>query len=206
MLNKIEEMLQKRQVKPLGQKREFAVMLPLVKRDGEWHILYEIRSKKISQPGETSFPGGAVEKGETFEEAAVRETTEELNISRSQIQVLGEIDYIVSEYVVIHCFVAQLDVEVEEIDFNEEVDDLFTLPLSFFIENRPTYYASEFILKHPADFPFDKIPNGNKYKFKLGKHHIPFYQLEDQSLWGFTANMTDHFIDLLIENKVKIPS
>lgn len=153
-------MLQNRSVKPLGKKREFAVLLPLIKRDGEWQVLYEIRSKKISQPGETSFPGGAVEVGETFEEAAVRETMEELNIAKSQIKVLGEIDYIVSEYVVIHCFVGELDVPVEEIKFNEEVEDIFTIPLSFFIKNRPTYYASEFILKHPADFPFDKIPNG----------------------------------------------
>ena len=39
-----------------------------------------MRSEHISQPGEISFPGGRVEDGETFQEAAIRETCEELNL------------------------------------------------------------------------------------------------------------------------------
>lgn len=204
MLNHIELMLHNREAKPMGKQRLFSVMLPLLERDGEWHVLYEVRSKTISQPGETSFPGGAVEKGETVEEAAVRETMEELNLKRHQINILGEIDYIVSEYAIIHCFVGQLTVPLEDIRFNQEVDGLFTLPLRYLKENRPKYYTSEYSLNHAHDFPYDKIPNGKKYNFQAGKHRIPFYDLEHQSLWGFTANMTDHFIELLIQNKIKI--
>lgn len=199
MLENVQEMLQNRQVKPLGKQREYAVLLPLVQCNDEWHVLYEVRSKKISQPGETSFPGGSVEKGETFEEAAVRETMEELNIPRERINVLGEIDFISNEYVTIHCFVGYLDVDVEKIAFNEEVADIFTIPLEFLIENRPTYFTSEFHIKHPKDFPYDMIPNGRKYRFKAGQHRIPFYDLKSRSLWGYTANLTDHFIDLVVK-------
>ena len=39
------------------------------------------------QPGEVSFPGGRVEDGETFQEAAIRETCEELNLSPDQIDI-----------------------------------------------------------------------------------------------------------------------
>ncbi|MGP6139350.1 MULTISPECIES: NUDIX hydrolase [unclassified Jeotgalibaca] len=197
MIDKIEEIINRHSSEPLGKKRKFSVMLPLIQRDGEWHILYEVRSKKISQPGETSFPGGAVEEGENFQEAAIRETMEELNVTRECIHVMGEIDYIVNEYAVIHCFVSKLDLDFEEINFNEEVASLFTVPVRYLIDHRPTYYATKLLMEHPEDFPYHLIPNGRDYRFKAGEHLIPFYQLNGHSLWGYTANMTDHFIELI---------
>lgn len=204
MLDQIEDLLKNRPCQPLGKQRFFSVMLPLIQREGEWHILYEVRGTHISQPGETSFPGGAVEANESFEEAAVRETMEELNVEQSDIRVLGEIDYIVSEFAVIHCFVGVIDKPFDSIQFSKaEVASIFTIPLSYFLENRPTYYVSDYQLSHPEDFPFDRIPNGKNYQFKTGKHLIPFYDLNGHSLWGFTANLTDHFVEILEENKTK---
>lgn len=204
MLDQIEDLLKNRPCQPLGKQRFFSVMLPLIQREGEWHILYEVRGTRISQPGETSFPGGAVEANESFEEAAVRETMEELNVEQSDIRVLGEIDYIVSEFAVIHCFVGVIDKPFDSIQFSKaEVASIFTIPLSYFLENRPTYYVSDYQLNHPEDFPFDRIPNGKNYQFKTGKHLIPFYDLNEHSLWGFTANLTDHFVEILEENKTK---
>lgn len=197
MIEKIQAILSEHKSEPLGKKRKFSVMLPLIMRNGEWHILYEVRSNHISQPGETSFPGGAVEEGESFEAAAIREMMEELNIPREAIHVLGEVDYIVNEYAVIHCFVSKLDVAFEDIHFNEEVAELFTIPVRYFEANHPTYYTTKFILEHPEDFPFHLIPNGKEYRFKVGNHLIPFYDLNGHSLWGYTANLTDHFIELI---------
>lgn len=202
MIDNIKRILNEHSSEPLGKKRKFSVMLPLIQRNNEWHILYEVRSKNISQPGETSFPGGAVEDGETFEEAAIRETMEELNLSRSCIKVLGETDYIVNEYAVIHCFICKLDIEFEAIDFNEEVASIFSIPVQYFVENRPIYYTSKFILDHPEDFPFDLVPNGKNYQFKAGSYKIPFYRLNGHSLWGYTANLTDHFIELVSSKSV----
>lgn len=204
MLDQIEDLLKNRPCQPLGKQRFFSVMLPLIQREGEWHILYEVRGTRISQPGETSFPGGAVEANESFEEAAVRETMEELNVEQSDIRVLGEIDYIVSEFAVIHCFVGVIDKPFDSIQFSKaEVASIFTIPLSYFLENRPTYYVSDYQLNHPEDFPFDRIPNGKNYQFKTGQYLIPFYDLNGHSLWGFTANLTDHFVEILEENKTK---
>ena len=197
MLSKIRSAIQSYDPKIYGDVRKSAVLLPLIKRKGEWHILYEVRSQAVSQAGDSSFPGGGVEAGETFEEAAIRETMEELNISRDCIEVLGEINYIVNEHAIIHCFVSKLDLTVEEINFNQEVASLFTIPLNYFLTNRPTYYTSKFILEHPEDFPYHLIPNGKDYRFKVGGHLIPFYELNGHSLWGYTASLTDHFIDII---------
>ena len=69
--------------------KNFAVFIPIVKVSGKDHILLEVRSKIVSQPGEVSFPGGSVEEGEDFKTAAIRETMEELLLKREEIEFLG---------------------------------------------------------------------------------------------------------------------
>jgi 8-oxo-dGTP pyrophosphatase MutT (NUDIX family) len=195
-------MLEHHEVKPISKQCHFAVLIPLIKVDDEIHLLYEIRSKKISQPGETSFPGGRVEAGETYKEAAIRETMEELTISRETIQIIGEMDYIVNEQVVIRAFVGELkNIKLEDIQFNEEVEKLYTVPLTYFLAHKPIYYSANVKLEHEKDFPFDLIPGGEKYNWKQGKHAVPFYTFNEHTLWGFTASFTDHFIELLKQHK-----
>ena len=43
---------------PLGYYRYYSVLVPLVEREGELHILYEVRAETLrTQPGQVSFPG-----------------------------------------------------------------------------------------------------------------------------------------------------
>ncbi len=202
MLEEIKILLESHKVKPLNNQRHFAVLIPLIKVDEEIHLLYEVRSKSISQPGETSFPGGRVEKGETYKEAAIRETMEELSLSRDTIQILGEVDYIVNEHVVIRAFVGELKkTRVKDIQFNEEVEEVYTVPLDYFLTNEAVYYTANIKLEHEKDFPFDLIPGGEEYDWKQGKHAVPFYTLSNHTIWGFTASLTDCFTRLLKEYK-----
>ena len=207
MLDEIKGLLEDYEAKPLTNQQHFAVLVPLIKINDELHLLYEVRSKNISQPGETSFPGGKVERGETYEEAAIREAMEELSLSRDSIQILGEMDYIVNERVIIRSFVGELkNIEVEEIQFNEEVEEVYTVPVSYFLTHDPVYYEAHVKLEHEENFPFDRIPGGKKYNWKQGKHAVPFYTINDRTLWGFTANFTDRFIQLLKEHEINFSS
>ena len=52
----------------LGVRRNYAVLCPLVERNGEPHVLLEVRAKELRQGGEVCFPGGAMEAGETAAE------------------------------------------------------------------------------------------------------------------------------------------
>ena len=202
MLEDIKKILAEHEPEPIGEQRYFSVLLPLIRVDGALHVLYEVRGEHISQPGDTSFPGGAVESGESFEETAIRETMEELNIKRDNINILGEMDYIMNERAIIHCYVGEIvGVDKDDIRFNNEVQEIFTVPLQYFMDNRPTYYSSTVRLEHPDDFPFELIPNGRDYKFRIGVHSVPFYHLETQRLWGFTANLTDRFVSILEQNE-----
>lgn len=198
-MREIRELLKDYNPKPYGMKRRSAVLLPLIERNNELHVLYEVRSEIIPQPGETSFPGGRVEPNETPKEAAVRETMEELRISREHINVFGEIDYIVSGENVIYCFIGEItDISFEDIDPNEEVARLFTLPLNYLRKNRPIMYKLNLTQsKNNERFPYHLIPSGKDYPFDTIEHRIPFYELKEESLWGFTANLTDRFIQIL---------
>lgn len=201
MFDRIKETMKQYEAKPLGSQRKYAVLLPLIEKNGEIHLLYEVRSRHISQPGETSFPGGAVEIGETYEEAAVRETTEELGVSAEHIDVYGELDFIVSETHVIRCFVGELkNIDLEKLELNTEVESVFTIPLSYLLAHEPEYHAAKLRTEHDEDFPFDLISNGEKFKWYKFKQHIPFYRLPRHYLWGYTANFTHRFAQI-VKNK-----
>lgn len=184
-----------------GSQKHYAVLLPLIEEDGQLHVLYEVRSQHISQPGETSFPGGRLEPGETYQEAAVRETCEELNLRPSDIEVYGEIDYLVNQSRVIHCFVGRLLVDgIDTITPNEEVDRVFSLSLDYLLHHEPTYYQVENQVVLDKEFPYRLINEGENYRFKTSMQEIPFYDLEDEILWGFTANLTHRFTQILKDN------
>lgn len=202
MLNNIEQALISYQAKPISQKRIYAVLLPLIKVKNEWHVLYEVRSEQVPQPGDVSFPGGAVEANESLVQAAIRETTEELNISENQIQILGEIDYIVNAQATIHCFVGRLLIDdYQQITPNEEVAKIFSVSLKDLINHPPRYYqlASEIVPNE--DFPFNKIRNGKQYRFSQHSNAIPFYDLTDETIWGMTAQFTHRFTQIITQNK-----
>lgn len=203
-MKNIQKIIQHYDAQALGVQRGYAVLLPLIKREGEWHVLYEVRSQHISQPGDTSFPGGRIEPGEAPKEAAIRETMEELNIKQENIKVYGEIDYIIAANRIIYCYVGEVTgIDFEDIYPNIEVERLFTIPLNHLLENGPTLYQLKF--EHKDDesksFPFHLINKGTNYPFNEIRQKIPFYHIPDEVLWGFTANLTDRFIQIIKDDK-----
>ncbi|WFA07852.1 CoA pyrophosphatase [Tissierella sp. Yu-01] len=201
-IDKLIKNVSERIPKPMDVEKKYSVLIPLIKNNGRWEVIYELRSKSLkSQPGEISFPGGKVEEDETFKDTAIRETVEELLIKTDNIKVVGELDYIVSyANFTIHCFLGIISgVNVDNIKPNEdEVDHLFTVPLEFFMENEPDKYVLDLQTVGNDEFPYSLIPNGRQYNFKRGKHHVLFYKYEDYIIWGFTAKMTKHLVDIIL--------
>ena len=187
--------------KPEGDFQNFSVLLPLIETPEGLKILFEIRSKKLKkQPGEVCFPGGKVDNGETFLDAAIRETCEELNIKETNIEVIGQLDYLVTPYnLVIYPFVGILKgIDYEKINFSfDEVSEIFLMDLDFALNTPEQLHIVDLNANPKSDFPYDLVIQGENYKWRVGKYPVPFYQYHDNIVWGFTARVLRSFVDVI---------
>lgn len=168
--------------------RQFAVMVALVQRNGEPCVVFEKRSGGLRrQPGEICLPGGARDAGETALENAVRETMEELQVTREQIHVIAQMDTLFTVYDnKVSVFLCEL--KDYQMTFAEsEVAEIFTVPLDFFMNQQPDVYVNKVRMLTPDDFPYDRIPGGREYPWHDGRKNIYFYYYEDKVIWGLTA-------------------
>ncbi len=71
-----------------------AVLVPLVDHDGVLSLLLEKRPESLpNHGGQLGFPGGVIEPGDGGpEQAALRETREEVGIAPSAVRILGRLD------------------------------------------------------------------------------------------------------------------
>lgn len=185
----------------LGQEnyKEFSVLIPLLEVNGETHILFEVRSSKLrSQPGDICFPGGKIDRNDVDEkDCAIRETTEELGIARSSILQVTPLDYLVSFGSIIYTFVAKISND-EKMNINkDEVEEVFTVPLSYLMNTKPEKYRVDFEVKPESDFPYELIQGGKDYDWRPRKLDEYFYFYEDRVIWGLTAKILTNFLSLI---------
>lgn len=186
---------------PTRLQRYFSVLIPLLELQGELHLVYEMRSANLAtQPGQICFPGGGIEKGEEFSEAAIRECSEELLIPSTKIELLGESDYLLTPFnFTIYAFVGRLKLNsLTEIKANSyEVAEVFTVPLKYFLNNPAEKYTAVLKSEFDSDFPYHLLPQGKKYNPRRGDYQIYFYRYQDKIIWGITAELTKKFIDII---------
>lgn len=206
-INQIANTLLGRTPSILGHEKfiKFAVLLPLVEVKGDVHILFEVRSLKMRrQPGEVCFPGGKIEEGEDPQEAAVRETSEELGIKESEILDVFPLDYMVSAFgTIIYPFAGKISNRNAIIPNEAEVGEVFTVPLSFFKKNQPDSYKINFQVEPEDGFPFDLIIGGENYNWQTRKMDEYFYRTNGKVIWGLTAKVLTHFIELMEQHNLR---
>ena len=72
--------------------RAAAVLVPLVKRAGEWQVILTQRPQTMPQhAGQISFPGGKRENDEPVKMTALRETQEEIGVGADDVEIIGRL-------------------------------------------------------------------------------------------------------------------
>ncbi|MGA7720300.1 MAG: CoA pyrophosphatase [Ignavibacteriaceae bacterium] len=199
----------------LGKEEYFnaAVLIPLVLINGEYNFLFEKRAAQIRQGGEICFPGGEFDStvDSSFMDTAVRETIEELAIRKEDISIHGILDTLIGPMgVTVDSFIGTLDIasaETLQYDRNE-VEKIFTIPVSFFRNNKPEIYHTRIEI-NPTDIDKNgekvntlpakelQLPERYSKTWRGRKHNVYVYKTIEGVIWGITAALINEFIHKL---------
>ena len=168
---------------PVGTLKCAAVLVPLLRVEGEWRLLYTRRTDRVeSHKSQVSFPGGACDEGETTpEQTALREAEEEVGLRPESVRVLGRLrpmDTI--SYFRVTPVVGVIPWPTVFRPAAHEVARIFTMPLAWLAER------------------------SNRWEFNmLGRKHsvIVYHPFDGEILWGATARMTVDFLEILTGKK-----
>lgn len=180
--------------------RHYSVLIPLIEMDDDIHVLYEVRARDLDrQPGEICFPGGEVEDGESFADCAIRETEEEIGISGDRIDVIGELTtiYGIGKFAM-HCFTGLVGPKaMDSLKLNEEVDDVFTVPLGKLLATDVEMFHAHVLQKGPDDFPYMRVTGEESYEWSRFTSPVPVYDVGEHVIWGLTGRATRVLLELI---------
>lgn len=196
------DIFRSREQKPFGLDRRSAVLLLIQNVGDKQYLILEKRALSMrSQPGDISFPGGRIEPGESPQEAAVRESCEELGVCSKDLKVIGPMEFYVTHYgTILYPYVAQT--AVTEFSPNPaEVDELVFVPLNILLAQEPEVYPIRISPCPPEDFPYDRIQGGRSYRFSDVRVDEYFYRYKTYHIWGTTARILHQFLQVLKEGR-----
>lgn len=176
-----------------------SVLIPIVKKDNNYYILFEVRSSNLKfQPNEICFPGGKIDINETPYDAVIRETIEELGTNSNNIEIISQVDLLVIQSnMIIHPFVGYIK-DIDNLNINkDEVNHTFLVPISYLMQTTPTSYENEIHIVRDKNFPYDILPNKQSNKFIRGYESTLFYEYDNYVIWGITAKILENFIEFL---------
>ncbi|WP_320611495.1 CoA pyrophosphatase [Evtepia sp.] len=185
---------QHRELGVQGAAGEYAILVPLVEREGTLCLLFETRASTLvgHQPSEVCFPGGRREPGEKPVETALRETWEEIGIPAEEIEILAPLDVMqdISDRVV-YPFLGKISPKgVAEMAVSRaEVADVFFVPLEVLMDYEEEVYRYRVSAQVDDGFPYERIGFPRTYPWRTGWMDVPIYQYEGHTIWGMTGRM-----------------
>jgi 8-oxo-dGTP pyrophosphatase MutT (NUDIX family) len=157
-----------------------AVLVPLLVKDGEWHVVVTQRSQAVEHhKGQISFPGGACDADDADRLAtALRETEEEIGVPPEAVEVLGALDdlptishFAVTPYVGVipHPFPYRRQ--------EREVEAVVEVPLGF--------------LSEPGRLRVEQ------WNLKGLATEVLFWEYGGYTIWGATARILKGLLDVI---------
>ncbi len=154
------------------ESRAAAGLMLLFPVDGEARIVLTVRASDLpNHAGQVSLPGGAVENGETVEEAALREAREEVGLDPAVVRLLGRLTplHIPVSGFMLYPVVALADWPPVLRASDREVERILEVPLDDLID------------------PARRLSRRVYREDRGGEVEVPYIDVLGAELWGATA-------------------
>ena len=145
---------------------EAGVLVAITEESQPQLILTRRATHLSTHQGEVAFPGGKRDpEDDDIVFTALREAQEEIALPPDCVRVIGQLDQVVSRFgYLVTPVLATIPANVELVANQDELDAVFRVPLTFFL-NEPSGY------------------------FERGQVKIPSFDFEEFHIWGLTAMM-----------------
>ncbi|KXJ57777.1 CoA pyrophosphatase [Neptuniibacter pectenicola] len=155
-----------------------SVLIALTDHDDPEVILTKRAATLSTHSGEIAFPGGKYDETDTdLLFTALREAHEEVGLLPSSVDVIGPLGQVLSKHgLQVTPWVGVVPKTVELVPNPGELDEVFSVPLSFFLA--------------------DQRYSTDEIRFKGKSLYVPAWEYQGHIIWGLTAYM---LVELLNE-------
>ena len=159
--------------------RRACVLIPLIRSKQGWSLLLTRRSENLAaHSGQIAFPGGAVEDGESLQDAAVREAEEEVGIPAASVELIGRLDDLITNSgFLVAPFVGVVNEPIDYVIQAGEVVEAFEVPLDALLDSHK--------------------PEVRYVSFRNVRVPAYFYPYKQYEIWGLTGRMLKSFLDMV---------
>lgn len=127
----------------------------------------------------------------------MRETSEELGIQVTDIELQGSLDVLVTPFFFLYPYVGYIKYPDLISPSIHEVKEVFYAPLEDLYAIKPVISHTHIRITPAQDFPSHLLPNGKDYGWHSGKYPVYFYTYGEHIIWGITARILHHFLEVI---------
>ena len=161
---------------------EAGILVPVTDDENNPEMIFTLRSANLkTHRGQVSYPGGKRDpEDSSLAATALRETHEEIGLPPDQVDVIAPLSQVMSRYgILVTPYVGVVPGYHPVVPNPYEIESVFRVPLSFFLEDRRERTDALSFLNHTF--------------------YVPCYRWERYQIWGLSAVVLVDFMNAVYD-------